>query len=58
VDIKTAIHTDGLPLKMSEMINRIKNITNNTWAIHADVPAMPENPKSAAMMAMIKKIIA
>jgi hypothetical protein len=58
VGIKIAVQTDGLPLNMSEIINRIKNRTNNTWAIHADVPAIPVNPKSAATTAMIRKIIA
>jgi hypothetical protein len=48
-------HTDGLPLKMSEMMNRIRKRTNNTWAIHAEVPAIPVNPKIAAIMATTKK---
>jgi hypothetical protein len=43
---------------MREIINKIKNRTNNTWAIQADVPAIPENPNTAAMMAIIRKTIA
>jgi len=50
--------TDGLPLNIREMINRIKNRTNNTWAIQADVPAIPVNPNTAAIMAIIRKTIA
>jgi hypothetical protein len=40
---------------MSEMMNRIRKRTNNTWAIHAEVPAIPVNPKIAAIMATTKK---
>jgi hypothetical protein len=43
---------------MSEMINRTRNKTNNTWAIQADVPAIPVNPKIPAMIAIIKKTMA
>jgi hypothetical protein len=50
--------TDGLPLNMREIINKIKNRTNSTWAIQADVPAIPVNPNTAAMMAIIRKTIA
>jgi hypothetical protein len=52
------IQTEGLPLNMSEMINRTRNRTNNTWAIQADVPAIPVNPKIPAIMATIKKTMA
>jgi hypothetical protein len=51
-------HTDGLPLNISDTINRIRKRTNNTWAIHAEVPAIPVNPNSPAIIAMIKKTIA
>lgn len=37
-------------------MNKIKKITNKTLAIHAAVPAIPENPKIAATIAIIKKI--
>jgi hypothetical protein len=50
--------TDGLPLNISEIIKRTKNKTNKTWAIHAEVPAIPLKPKSAAIIATIKKTIA
>jgi hypothetical protein len=40
------------------MINRTMNRTNKTWAIQADVPAIPVNPKIPAIIAMIKKTIA
>jgi|HubBroStandDraft_4_1064222.scaffolds.fasta_scaffold5830672_1 hypothetical protein len=43
---------------MREIINKIKNRTNSTWAIQADVPAIPVNPNTAAMMAIIRKTIA
>jgi hypothetical protein len=32
--------------------------TNKTWAIQADVPAIPLNPKIPAIMATIKKTTA
>jgi hypothetical protein len=53
-----SIQTEGLPLNMSEMMNRTRKRTNNTWAIQADVPAIPVNPKIPAIMAIIKKTIA
>jgi hypothetical protein len=53
-----ALQTDGLPLNMSEIINRTRNRTNNTWAIQADVPAIPVNPKIPAMIATIRKTTA
>jgi hypothetical protein len=43
---------------MSDTINRIRKRTNNTWAIHAEVPAIPVNPNNPAIIAMIKKTIA
>jgi hypothetical protein len=43
---------------MSETMNKTRNRTNNTWAIQADVPAIPVNPKIPAMIAMIKKTMA
>jgi hypothetical protein len=43
---------------MSEIINRTRNRTNNTWAIQADVPAIPVNPKIPAMIATIRKTTA
>jgi len=43
---------------MSETINRIRKMTNNTWAIHAEVPAIPLNPNIPAIMAMTRKTIA
>jgi hypothetical protein len=52
------LQTDGLPLKISEITNRTKNKTNNTWAIQAEVPAIPLNPNIAAMIATTKKTIA
>jgi hypothetical protein len=49
---------DGLPRKIREMMNNTRKITNSTWAIHADVPAIPAKPKIPAMIAMIRKIMA
>ena len=49
------LHTDGLPLKISEIINRTKKRTNKTWAIHAEVPAIPVNPNIAAIIATTRK---
>jgi len=40
------------------MINKIKNTINNTLAIQAAVPAITPNPKTAAMIATIKKTMA
>jgi hypothetical protein len=40
------------------MTNRIRKITKSTWAIHADVPAIPVNPNIPAMIAMMRKITA
>jgi hypothetical protein len=37
-------------------MNSTRKITNNTWAIHADVPAIPAKPKIPAMIAITKKI--
>jgi hypothetical protein len=53
-----ATQTDGLPLNISEITNRTRKRTNNTWAIHAEVPAIPVNPNIPAIIAMIKKTIA
>jgi hypothetical protein len=39
-------------------MNNTRKITNRTWAIHAEVPAIPAKPKNPAMMAMIRKITA
>jgi hypothetical protein len=50
--------TDGLPLNISEIINKTRNRTNKTWAIQADVPAIPVNPKIPAIIATIKKTTA
>ena len=52
------LQTEGLPLKMSEIMNSTRKRTNNTWAIQADVPAIPVNPKIPAIMAIIKKTMA
>jgi len=41
--------------RINEIINKIKKITKITFAIQAAVPAMVPNPKTAAMIAMIKK---
>jgi len=43
---------------MKEITKRTRKTTNKTWAIHEAVPAMPPKPKTAATMAIIKKIIA
>ncbi len=47
----------GLPRKMREIMNRIRKMTNSTWAIHAASPATPLSPRSSAMTAMIMNII-
>jgi hypothetical protein len=52
------LQTEGLPLNISDTINRIKKRTNSTWAIHAEVPAIPVNPNIPAIMATIRKTIA
>jgi hypothetical protein len=39
-------------------MNSTRKITNSTWAIHADVPAIPAKPKNPAMIAIIRKITA
>jgi hypothetical protein len=39
-------------------MNRIRKIINNTFAIHAAVPAIPTKPRIPAMIAIIKKVIA
>jgi hypothetical protein len=52
------VQTDGLPLKIREITNRTKNRTNSTWAIHAEVPAIPVKPNIAAIIAITKKTIA
>jgi hypothetical protein len=54
----SVLQTEGLPLNIKEIIKRTRNRTNNTWAIQADVPAIPVNPKIPAMMATIKKTTA
>src|SRR5438309_1516189 len=41
---------------MSEAINSTRKTTNNTCPIHAAVPAMPANPKRAAIKAIIRKV--
>jgi hypothetical protein len=41
-----------------EKRNRTTKITNRTFAIHADVPAIPTKPKIPAMIATIRKVIA
>jgi hypothetical protein len=51
-------HTDGLPLNISEMMKRTRKSTNSTWAIHAEVPAIPVKPKNPAIMAIIRKTMA
>ena len=38
------------------MMKIARKTTNRTFAISADVPAIPPNPKIAAMIATIKKI--
>jgi hypothetical protein len=58
IQIEETGQTEGLPLNISETMNRIKKSPNNTWAIHAEVPAIPVNPKIPAMMATTKKITA
>jgi len=50
--------TDGRPLNIREMMNRTRKSTNRTWAIHAEVPAIPVKPKNPAIMAMIRKTTA
>jgi hypothetical protein len=50
--------TDGRPLNIREMMNRIRKSTNSTWAIQAEVPAIPVKPKNPAIMAMIRKTTA
>jgi hypothetical protein len=48
--------TGGRPLKKRETINRMRKTTNRIFAIPAAVPAMPEKPRTAAMIAMIKNV--
>jgi len=48
-------YTDLLPLT-NEMINKIRKMKNNTFAIPAAPAAIPPNPKIAAMIATTKKI--
>lgn len=43
--------------KMSDTRKSTKKTTNRTFAIHAAVPAMPANPRKAAISATTKKII-
>jgi hypothetical protein len=38
--------------------NMIRKMTKRTWAIQAAVPARPVNPKIAAMIATIRKVMA
>jgi hypothetical protein len=46
-------------LPVSRLIKkRMMNTTNSTCAIHADVPAMPENPVAAAISATTKNMSA
>jgi hypothetical protein len=54
--LKKRRHTDGLPMNISEMTNDTKNRTNKTWAIQAEVPAIPVKPNIPAIMATTKKI--
>jgi hypothetical protein len=41
----------------NETTKRSKNAINKTLAISVDVPAIPPNPRNAAIMATIKKVI-
>jgi hypothetical protein len=42
----------------SDTTARIRNTTNRIQAMLVAAPAMPENPSTAAMMAMTKKTMA
>jgi hypothetical protein len=41
-----------------ETMARMRKTTKRIWAIHEAVPAIPAKPKTAAMMAMMRKITA
>lgn len=42
--------------KMSDNTNKIRKMINNILAIEAAPEAIPPKPKTAAMIAMIKKV--
>jgi hypothetical protein len=48
----------GLRPKTIDTRKRIRKIKNRTRAIVAVVPATPPKPKTAAMMAMMRKVMA
>jgi hypothetical protein len=56
--VPQAGQTEGLPLKINDITKRIRKRTNSTWAIQAEVPAIPVKPKMAAIIATIKKTTA
>jgi hypothetical protein len=43
---------------MKETRNRIRNTTNRIYAIFVASPAIPPNPRRAAIIAMIKNVTA
>ncbi len=43
---------------MSEMMKRMTNMTTRIWAIQAEVPAIPLKPRTAAMIATMRKVMA
>tara|TARA_Y100000782_G_scaffold67816_1_gene73780 strand:+ start:231 stop:407 length:177 start_codon:yes stop_codon:yes gene_type:complete len=43
---------------MKETMNSTKKTRNRIFAIPVAVPAMPPKPRTAAMMAIIRKVIA
>jgi hypothetical protein len=57
-----AIANYGTPLPLQPKIKKITHITRNrknkTFAIPADAAAMPPNPNTAAISAIIKKVTA
>lgn len=59
---KTTLLAQGTPLplhpKMKKMTHITRNMTNKSFAIPADAAAMPPNPSTAAMSAIIRKVTA
>jgi hypothetical protein len=45
-----------IPPLISDKINKTINMKNSILAIPADVPAIPPNPKTPAMIAMITNV--
>ena len=48
----------GAPLAMSEITKSATNTKNRNWEMPVAAPAMPPKPKTAAIMAIIKNVIA